>query len=71
MHTQTLIALPAQPLLTSTLARRAAEYARVEAGRTHSTWDQVEEHLAAIIMSVPAAQRRAFYALVGEARRSR
>lgn len=62
----TLTALPAQPLLTATLARRAAEYHQLRAARTLDTWDQTEERMAAIIMLVPEGQRRAFHAMVDE-----
>ncbi|MBK9711172.1 MAG: hypothetical protein IPO81_07525 [Kouleothrix sp.] len=71
MNTLTQIALPVQPLLRSTLARRAAAYAQIEAARTIENWDYAEEQLAAIVMLVPPAQRRSFHALVGEARSSR
>jgi hypothetical protein len=67
----TLHALPTPILLPATLARRAAEYARIEAGRTVTTWDAVEEAQAQIVMRIPTAQRRGFHRLVREAKDGR
>ncbi len=63
MYTPTLRALPTPVLSASLLARRAAEYAQLERGRTASTWDRTDEQLNAIALSVPPAQRRQFHAL--------
>jgi hypothetical protein len=68
VSTPTLHALPTPMLLPSTLARRAAEYAMIEAQRTVENWDAVEEYLAALVMRIPTAQRRGFHRLVREAR---
>lgn len=64
----TLTSLIPQPLLSATLARRAAEYRRIEARRTEATWDAVEVALAQIVMTVPTGQRRSFHRLVREAK---
>lgn len=65
-----LTALPSPFLLPATLARRAAEYARIEAGRTETNWSATDEAQAAIVMEVAPGQRRAFHAMVNNHRRS-